>query len=62
MTHPSTETTPRFVRCKDNTLQQDVLTVGQVYEVGGEMYDNYLVCGRWMTKRRFEAVSGKDAA
>ncbi|MET4197261.1 hypothetical protein ABIB96_001249 [Bradyrhizobium sp. LA3.X] len=53
--------TPRFVRCRDNTLQRDVLTVGEVYEVSGEQYDNYRVCGRWMTKRRFEPVNAEDA-
>jgi hypothetical protein len=52
--------TPRFVRCLENTLQRDVLTVGEIYEVGGEQYGNYLVCGRWMTKRRFVPVDASD--
>lgn len=45
--------TPRFVRCKDNMFQQDVLTVGRVYEVTGERYGNYLVLDRWLTPGRF---------
>lgn len=53
--------TPRFVRCVDNTLQRDVLTVGQVYEVAGEEYGNYRVCDRWLTKRRFVPVTQEDA-
>lgn len=53
--------TPRFVRCKDNTLHQERLTVGEVYEVNGEQYGNYLVCGLWLTKRRFVAVEDAEA-
>ena len=59
--NPPTKTTPRHVRCLDNTLQRDVLTVGQVYEVYGEEHGNYRVCGRWMTKGRFEAVEAPAA-
>lgn len=57
------EKTPRFVRCVDNMLHADVLTVGDVYEVHGERYGNYLVCGLWLTKRRFVPVADeRDAA
>lgn len=48
---------PRFVKCKDNTLVREVLTVGRVYEVEGERYGNYLVAGQWLTKGRFEPAT-----
>ena len=54
------ETTPRLVRCVDNMLHRDTLTIGEVYEVGGEQYGNYLVCGLWLIKRRFVAVKDSE--
>ncbi len=53
---------PQFVRCKDNTLVRDVLTVGRVYECSGEHHDNYLVAGLWLTKGRFEPATYHDWA
>ncbi|MCK1322130.1 hypothetical protein IVA94_14760 [Bradyrhizobium sp. 156] len=55
------KSTPRFVRCKDNMLHQERLTVGEVYEVNGEQHGNYLVRGLWLTKRRFAAVDDGEA-
>ena len=51
---------PQFVRCKDNTLVRDVLTVGRIYECGGEQYGNYLVAGYWLTRGRFEPATIQD--
>jgi glycosyltransferase A (GT-A) superfamily protein (DUF2064 family) len=53
----------RFVRCIDNTLAADSLTVGRVYEVlGVNQRDGYYVLslGRF-TMTRFEPVSATEA-
>ena len=53
----------RFVRCIDNTLAADVLTVGRVYEVlQVRERDGYYVLslGRF-TMTRFQAVSAAEA-
>jgi glycosyltransferase A (GT-A) superfamily protein (DUF2064 family) len=53
----------RFVRCIDNTLAADFLTVGRVYEVlGVNQRDGYYVLslGRF-TMTRFEPVSATEA-
>lgn len=49
------------VRCVDNTLAKDQLTIGKVYEVAhvNEYYDTYVLegfDGYGFTKRRFEMV------
>ena len=54
--------TPRFVRCKDNTLAREALSIGRIYEVGGERFGNYMVLGHWFTKARFEPVTREDWA
>lgn len=51
---------PSFVRCKDNTLHRDLLTVGAVYECSGEEWDNYRVQGHWLSKRRFEPATREE--
>jgi glycosyltransferase A (GT-A) superfamily protein (DUF2064 family) len=53
----------RFVRCIDNTMAADFLTVGRVYEVlGVNQRDGYYVLslGRF-TMTRFEPVSATEA-
>ena len=53
----------RFVRCIDNTLAVDVLTVGRVYEVlQVKERDGYYVLslGRF-SMTRFQAVSAPEA-
>jgi hypothetical protein len=54
----------RFVRCRDNFLQTDVLTVGKIYEVLQiNERDGYYVLsglGRF-TMARFEPVSDAEA-
>jgi hypothetical protein len=53
----------RFVRCVDNTLAADFLTVGRVYEVlQVKERDGYYVLslGRF-TMTRFEPVSAAEA-
>ena len=54
--------TPQFARCKDNTLYREALTVGRIYEVGGERYGNYLVGGLWLTTARFEPATHEEWA
>jgi hypothetical protein len=52
-----------FVRCIDNTLAADILTVGRVYEVlQVKERDGYYVLslGRF-TMTRFQAVSAAEA-
>ncbi|MBR1206597.1 MULTISPECIES: hypothetical protein [unclassified Bradyrhizobium] len=51
---------PVFVRCKDDTLAREILTVGRVYEVAGERDGNYRVLGRWLAVRRFEPATYDD--
>ena len=54
----------RFVRCRDNVLQADVLTVGAIYEVQeiNERDGYYLLAGLGQfTMARFEPVSDGDA-
>lgn len=50
----------RFVRCKDNTLARDVLSIGHVYEVGGEEHSNYWIAGRWFSVGRFAPATLED--
>jgi hypothetical protein len=47
-----------IVRCIDNTLQRDVLTLGRKYEVYAERDDCYILSGfdKGFSKRRFEVV------
>jgi hypothetical protein len=57
------ESMTRFVRCIDNTLAADVLTVGRVYEVLQiKERDGYYVLslGRF-TMTRFQTVSAAEA-
>ena len=59
----SWERMTRFVRCIDDTLATDVLTVGRVYEVlQVKERDGYYVLslGRF-TMTRFQAVSAAEA-
>lgn len=51
------------VRCVDNTLQRDILSVGAIYEVTGERDDYYELSGLGRFSRsRFEIVDQQDAA
>jgi hypothetical protein len=47
-----------IVRCIDNTLQRDVLTLGQKYEVYAERDNCYILSGfdKGFSKTRFEVV------
>ncbi len=54
----------RFVRCRDNILQTDVLTVGEIYEVTEvREHDGYYVLAGLgqFTIARFEPVSDAEA-
>ncbi len=54
----------RFVRCRDNALQTDVLTVGKIYEVLEikERDGYYVLSGLGnFTIARFEPVSAAEA-
>ena len=57
------ESMARFVRCIDNTLAADVLTVGKVYEVlqVKERDGYYLLPSGQFTMARFLPVSAADA-
>jgi len=53
----------RFVRCIDNTLAFDVLTVGMIYEVlqVNERDGYYVLPFGHFTMARFQPVSAADA-
>jgi hypothetical protein len=53
----------RFVRCVDDTLAKDFLTVGQVYEVLQikERDGYYVLSSGQFTMARFQPVSPTDA-
>jgi hypothetical protein len=53
----------RFVRCLDNTLAADVLTVGRIYDVlqVKERDGYYLLSSGRFTMARFRAVTAAEA-
>ena len=54
---------PKYVRCKDNSLYPDLLTVGRVYECDGvNSWNNYRVAGKWFTVGRFTEASAAEWA
>lgn len=55
-------TAPSYVKCKDNTLVRDLLTIGRVYECRGEQDHNYFVQGKWLTKGRFVPATYEEWA
>jgi hypothetical protein len=53
---------PHFVRCTDNALAADVLTVGSVYEVPHVRDGYYVLSFGQFRIARFEPVSAAEAA
>jgi hypothetical protein len=59
---PSNVNVPPFVRCIDNALAADVLTVGSVYEVLQVRDGYYVLSFGQFRMARFEPVSATEAA